>query len=70
MSATTKNRKVVLPPPLPRPNKQRQSQCFRCWGTGKICDCCGESEPDCRCGVDGLGRPAFSDCEDCGVAGR
>lgn len=29
--------------------KQKQTQCFRCDGTGQICNICGESEMACDC---------------------
>lgn len=52
--------KAALPPERPRP-----SRCFRCDGTGRLCDICGESPTACRCSP-----PTFSDCQDCGGHGR
>lgn len=61
-------KKPPLPPPLSRPNEPRR--CFRCDGTGRICDCCGESDAACSCEREGLGLPARSDCDDCKGTGR
>lgn len=47
--------------------KQVQRRCFRCDGTGLICDICGESEAACNCLNEGE-DPTYSDCEDCAEA--
>ncbi len=50
--------------------KLGRSSCFRCDGTGQLCDTCGESPNACSCERDGLGVPSFSSCADCGGNGR
>lgn len=45
---------------------EQPTKCFRCDGTGQICDECGESEAACQC----EGDHDFSDCEDCGGTGK
>lgn len=60
-------KEIKLPPALPRPS---QYQCFRCDGTGRLCDICGESPKACCCEKDGIGDPTYSDCQDCGGKGR
>jgi hypothetical protein len=63
-------KKVVNPPqagasPALTPRRPRESQCFRCDGTGLLCDDCGESQAvGCGCGA------SFSACEDCGGTGK
>lgn len=44
-------------------------KCFRCDGTGLICDVCGESETACQCASEGDDQ-SFSDCEDCNGTGK
>lgn len=48
----------------------RTTKCFRCDGTGLICDACGETESVCACELEGLDVRTFSDCEDCKGSGR
>jgi hypothetical protein len=48
---------------------KKPTKCFRCDGTGQICDICGESEAACRCLEDGE-EPTFSPCEDCHGTGE
>ena len=42
------------------------NKCFRCDGTGELCNICGESDLACQCedGFDGY------DCEDCNGSGE
>jgi hypothetical protein len=50
--------------------------CFRCDGTGKICNICGESEKACSCDATEIeeheadGFDQFDDCEDCKGTGK
>jgi hypothetical protein len=53
---------VVTPAPA-------KAKCFRCDGTGLICDTCGESEAVCGCLKSGLSE-SFSDCTDCTGTGK
>jgi hypothetical protein len=48
---------------------RKVTECFRCDGTGKICDVCGESPLACECDECDGGCVA-SDCEDCGGTGK
>lgn len=41
-----------------------KAPCFRCNGTGLLCNVCGE--PECDCGCE---EPDVSECEDCGGTG-
>ncbi len=45
------------------------SSCFRCDGSGLICDVCGESKIACTCEADGGEEPQYSDCQDCDGSG-
>ena len=40
--------------------------CFRCDGTGSICNVCGESERACECDE---AEQSFCDCENCSGSG-
>ncbi len=64
--ARAKRVEAVLPA-APRP---KVSRCFRCDGTGFLCDICGEAPDACRCEQDGLGVPSQSACEDCAGTGK
>jgi len=51
----------------------KTDSCFRCDGTGQICNICGESETACACSaadvlshMERTGLEHFSECEDCG----
>lgn len=49
--------------------KKAITQCFRCDGTGEICNTCGESSAiNCRCG--GEEGPDIGDCPDCKGTGK
>ena len=57
--------------PETKPEKPKETTCFRCDGTGQLCEGCGESESIC----DGLCDEevaAFShyDCPDCNGTGK
>jgi hypothetical protein len=54
-----------------RPQRQPKTvaappRCFRCDGTGEICDVCGEAPGACRCGEDA----SYSPCDSCKGTGR
>ena len=51
------------------PTDKKKSRCFRCDGTGLICDICGESEAACGC-LNSGSSPSFSDCSDCEGTGE
>lgn len=52
--------------------------CFKCDGSGKICNICGESEPACGCSEDEIEEyldenpleEQYDDCEDCKGTGE
>ena len=48
-----------------KPAKRGKSKCFRCDGTGTICNECGESEGACKCDAMSL-----DDCPDCKGTGK
>ena len=52
-----------------RPDKRGEKpfRCFRCDGTGQVCDTCGESEIACACAPASTRNSA---CEDCKGAGK
>jgi len=54
---------------LNRPREKQSMSCFRCDGTGLICDICGESESACTCEKEGK-EPTYSECEDCEGTGK
>jgi len=45
------------------------TNCFRCDGTGNLCNICGESERACSCEDDGE-EPTYFECTDCDGTGR
>jgi hypothetical protein len=42
--------------------------CFRCDGTGEICNVCGESRAACKCNFK-IGEEDYGPCEDCAGEG-
>jgi hypothetical protein len=48
---------------------KKSTECFRCDGTGLLCNFCGESSAvHCDCSVEG--EEDFFECEDCGGTGK
>jgi hypothetical protein len=46
------------------------ASCFRCDGTGKLCNLCGEAPQACRCEKNGEEDHEWYDCDDCGGTGK
>jgi uncharacterized radical SAM superfamily Fe-S cluster-containing enzyme len=62
MAKKPKNKKVVPEPP------KRRRPCFRCDGTGELCDSCGESIKACLCDEDDKIWVSCGDCNGHGIA--
>lgn len=59
------------PPPPPPGLRASTPRCFRCDGTGKLCNVCGEAPATCRCdGTDVDNDEQWYACDDCGGTGR
>lgn len=55
-----------------KPNEQTKakSQCFRCNGSGVICNYCGEAEGACACDEPDPEAEQWGDCPDCEGTGN
>jgi len=52
-----------------KPSTQDPPRCFRCDGTGKLCEVCGETESVCE-GDEGDHDYVEGPCEDCKGTGK